>query len=77
MAKKSVYLPKDVLLELQKEARRQDRSVSWLLNRAWKIAQKDIKRLAPNTRLHFMEFDQVEPGTGTSIKNAPLVKEVV
>jgi uncharacterized small protein (TIGR04563 family) len=37
--KKSFYFPFDVLAEIQAEAARQNRSVSWLIQRAWRIAQ--------------------------------------
>ena len=41
--KKSVYLTEQIIDELQTEASRQERSVSWLLQRAWLIARDQIK----------------------------------
>ena len=38
----SVYFPVDMLDEIQKEALRQDRTVSWIVQRAWKIARDEI-----------------------------------
>lgn len=40
--KQSVYFPVDMLEEIQKEALRQDRTVSWIVQRAWKIARDEI-----------------------------------
>ncbi len=41
--KQSLYFPEDMLLEIQKEAERQDRSISWIVQQAWKIARERIK----------------------------------
>lgn len=40
--KQSVYFPVDMLDEIQREALRQDRTVSWIVQRAWKIAREEI-----------------------------------
>jgi len=47
--KQSLYFPKDVLDEIEREATRQDRSLSWVVQKAWKAARKDIMsaRAAP------------------------------
>lgn len=42
----SLYLPRDILAELEAEARRLDRSVGWLLRAAWQIAKEEV-RTAP------------------------------
>ena len=42
--KQSVYFPVDMLNEIQAEALRQDRTVSWIVQRAWKIAREDIMK---------------------------------
>lgn len=42
--KQSLYFPEDMLREIQEEAARQDRSLSWIVQRAWLIARKDIQR---------------------------------
>jgi uncharacterized small protein (TIGR04563 family) len=34
-----------MLSETQREAIRQDRSVSWIIQAAWKIAREDVRRL--------------------------------
>lgn len=40
--KVGVYLPGEILKDVQAEALRQDRSVSWLLQRAWALARAEI-----------------------------------
>jgi uncharacterized small protein (TIGR04563 family) len=42
--KQSLYFPEDMLLEIQAEANRQDRSLSWIVQKAWKIARKEIMK---------------------------------
>lgn len=42
--KQSLYFPEDMLQEIQHEAIRQDRSLSWIVQRAWKIARDDIRK---------------------------------
>ncbi len=42
--KQSLYFPEDMLKEIQLEATRQDRSLSWIVQKAWKIARKEIQR---------------------------------
>jgi uncharacterized small protein (TIGR04563 family) len=41
--KQSLYFPEDMLKEIQEEANRQDRSLSWVVQQAWKIARERIK----------------------------------
>jgi len=48
--KQSLYFPESMLKEIQSEATRQDRSLSWIMQRAWKIARKAIMGIkAPPT----------------------------
>jgi uncharacterized small protein (TIGR04563 family) len=42
--KQSLYFPEDMLKEIQEEAQRQDRSLSWIVQKAWRIARKEIMR---------------------------------
>ena len=42
--KQSLYFPEDMLKEIQAEAARQDRSLSWIVQKAWKIARSEIKK---------------------------------
>jgi uncharacterized small protein (TIGR04563 family) len=38
-----LYFPEAMLEEIQKEAQRLQRSMSWVVQRAWKHARKEIK----------------------------------
>ena len=43
--KQSLYFPEAMLEEIKEEAARLDRSLSWIVQRAWKLARVDIKKL--------------------------------
>lgn len=43
--KQSLYFPEDMLEEIQREASRQDRSLSWIVQQAWKVARGDIRKM--------------------------------
>ena len=40
--KQSLYFPEEMLKEIAATATRQDRSLSWIMQQAWKVARKDI-----------------------------------
>jgi uncharacterized small protein (TIGR04563 family) len=40
--KQSLYFPEEMLKEIGNEAARQDRSLSWIVQKAWKAARKDV-----------------------------------
>ena len=40
--KQSLYFPEEMLKEIQAEATRQDRSLSWIVQKAWKSSRKEI-----------------------------------
>ena len=42
--KQSLYFPEGMLNEMSAEAKRQDRSMSWLAQRAWEIAREQIMK---------------------------------
>lgn len=43
--KQSLYFPEDMLSEIQFEATRLDRSMSWLVQQAWKIARPELAKI--------------------------------
>ncbi|MHB8418632.1 MAG: TIGR04563 family protein [Myxococcales bacterium] len=43
--KQSLYFPLEMLAEIQREANRQDRSLSWVVQQAWRLAREEIRRL--------------------------------
>ena len=42
--KQSLYFPEAMLKEIQHEASRQDRSLSWIVQKAWKLSRHDIAK---------------------------------
>ncbi|BDG04724.1 TIGR04563 family protein [Anaeromyxobacter oryzae] len=59
--KQSLYFPEEMLKEMQQEAIRQDRSLSWVVQRAWRLARARIATL---------------PASGAAALPAPSVAEV-
>ena len=41
--KQSLYFPEEMLKEIQHEAARLDRSLSWIVQQGWKLARGSIK----------------------------------
>ena len=40
--KQSLYFPEEMLREIQREAERLDRSLSWIVQQAWKISRDRV-----------------------------------
>ncbi|MBW2731082.1 MAG: TIGR04563 family protein [Deltaproteobacteria bacterium] len=47
--KQSLYFPEQMLQEIREQASRLDRSLSWIMQRAWKVARKDLKAVPSAT----------------------------
>lgn len=47
--KQSLYFPEDMLQEIQQEAARLDRSLSWVVQQGWKRARTQIKAFPSST----------------------------
>jgi uncharacterized small protein (TIGR04563 family) len=43
--KQSLYFPVDMLEEIQREADRQDRSLSWIVQSAWRVARDQVLKI--------------------------------
>lgn len=43
--KQSLYFPEQMLKEIQEEATRQDRSLSWIMQQAWRTARAQIAKM--------------------------------
>ena len=43
--KQSLYFPESMLQEIKEEAARLDRSLSWVVQRAWKLARNDVRKI--------------------------------
>ncbi len=50
--KQSLYFPESMLQEIKEEAARLDRSLSWVVQRAWKLARQEIKKLPSVNDVH-------------------------
>jgi uncharacterized small protein (TIGR04563 family) len=48
--KQSLYFPAEMLEEIALEAQRLDRSLSWVVQRAWKTARPEIKKHPSSTK---------------------------
>ena len=62
--KQSLYFPEEMLLEIQQTAQRLDRSLSWVVQQAWKIARGEI-----------MRFPSVNDVIGTDAPRTPEDRE--
>jgi uncharacterized small protein (TIGR04563 family) len=47
--KQSLYFPEDMLKEIQHEAARLDRSLSWIVQQGWKVARNKMKEFPSST----------------------------
>jgi len=43
--KQSLYFPEEMLREIQGEATRQDRSLSWIVQQAWRAARSQVAKM--------------------------------
>lgn len=43
--KQSLYFPEEMLAEIQHEAARLDRSLSWIVQQGWKLARAKLKEV--------------------------------
>ena len=43
--KQSLYFPEEMLAEIQHEAARLDRSLSWIVQKGWKFARNKLKEI--------------------------------
>lgn len=57
--KQSLYFPEAMLEDIKAEAVRLDRSLSWVVQRAWKTARAEIRKI-PSSQL----AEDVGPGNG-------------
>jgi uncharacterized small protein (TIGR04563 family) len=55
--KQSLFFPEDMLKKMQNEAIRQNRSLSWIVQKAWQIAYEEIKQLPAGDELSAKDED--------------------
>ena len=50
--KQSLYFPDEMLSEIQLQAQRLDRSLSWVVQQAWKMSKSELRKIpSPNDML--------------------------
>jgi uncharacterized small protein (TIGR04563 family) len=59
--KRSLYFPDNILREMQSEAKRQERSLSWIVQYAWRIARSELMRLPSVGSSGFHDEDDRDP----------------
>jgi uncharacterized small protein (TIGR04563 family) len=59
--KQSLYFPEDMLLEIQNEATRLDRSLSWIVQQAWKTARAQIAKMPGMSELSPPAAEEAPP----------------
>lgn len=58
--KQCLYFSAEMLTEIASEAARQDRSLSWIVQKAWRAARREIKRV-PSVNDHSPPKDAISP----------------
>ena len=66
--KQSLYFPEEMLAEIQLEATRLDRSLSWIVQQCWKLARKNLKTFPASNDAPEGEPDPREDGSVTETK---------
>jgi uncharacterized small protein (TIGR04563 family) len=49
--KQSLYFPEEMLREIMAESNRLDRSLSWTVQQAWRLAREELRRFRPAERV--------------------------
>ena len=64
--KQSLYFPEEMLSEIQQEAARLDRSLSWIVQQCWKLARKTMKTFPASNDAPEGAPDPREDGGGST-----------
>ena len=82
--KVTLYFNAGMLSETQREAIRQDRSVSWIIQAAWKIAREEVRRLpgmgglvTPTPTPELDESDDVADSASDDVSGQPVAAALV
>jgi uncharacterized small protein (TIGR04563 family) len=68
--KRSLYFPDNILREMQSEAKRQERSLSWIVQYAWRIARSELMRLPSVGNSGFRDDDDHSIGHDDDVDHA-------
>jgi uncharacterized small protein (TIGR04563 family) len=63
--KVTLYFSGGMLTETQEEAIRQDRSISWIIQAAWRIAREEVRRLPDNATSYSGQRIEVGPSSSS------------
>ncbi len=69
--KQSLYFPKEMLGEIMHEAIRLDRSLSWMVQQAWRIARGEVSKLPSIDNLATPEPEREERQAAPAERRAP------
>ena len=67
--KQSLYFPDDMLKEVMREAVRLDRSLSWMVQHAWRVACEEVRKFP--SLAHLVAAPEGAPGTPARRPSAP------
>ncbi len=73
--KRSLYFPDNILREMQSEAKRQERSLSWIVQYAWRIARAELMRLPSVGSSGFRDDDDDGQGDDIDHGHDPLTHQ--
>jgi uncharacterized small protein (TIGR04563 family) len=68
--KVTLYFNAAMLAETQREALRQDRSISWIIQASWRIARDAIKQMPGSVQAHPAPDEAPHPAIAPSV-NSP------
>ena len=60
--KLTLYFPPNLLDEARQEAQRQERTVSWILQKAWEYARQEIKKMPDANPVTPLSEERCEKG---------------
>ncbi len=63
--KQSLYFLDDMLHEIMAEAVRLDRSLSWLVQRAWRVASEEVRKFPSMAHVHMVGAHETGPRAST------------
>ncbi len=73
--KRSLYFPDTILKEMQIEAKRQERSLSWIVQYAWRIARNELMRLPSVGESGYHENDEANEDNQDTPHSAEALKD--
>jgi uncharacterized small protein (TIGR04563 family) len=60
--KQSLYFPQTMLVEIKEQAVRLDRSLSWVVQRAWKVSKLEIRKMPSSNAVGAPPDDWADKG---------------